>query len=134
MGSGGVATGLRPGVRGLPEAPAMVEGEAALLSGPTGGWHIGGQRGGRLREHERRRPPRSPPRPAACLSPGQAEPTRAAGPPPALPAQQTPPPGPLLAGSSAASGYPGPRSSFHSLPDSASSELASLWGCLGSAL
>lgn len=89
MGSGGVATGLRPGVRGLPKAPAMVEGEAALLSGPTGGWHIGGQGGGRLREHERRRPPRSPPRPAACLSPGQAEPTRAAGPPPpALPAQQ----------------------------------------------
>lgn len=90
MGSGGVATGLRPGVRGLPKAPAMVEGEAALLSGPTGGWHIGGQGGGRLREHERRRPPRSPPRPAACLSPGQAEPTRAAGPTPtpALPAQQ----------------------------------------------
>lgn len=48
--------------------------------GLTGGWHAGGQRGGRLR-NMRRRPPRAPPRPAACLSPGQAEPTGGPTPP-----------------------------------------------------
>lgn len=92
-------------------------------SGPavrlTGGWHTGGQRGGRLR-NMRRRPPRAPPRPAACLSPGQAEPTR--GPHPAqdraCAPRGRPLPGPPTpsAGSSAATGHPGPHDSFRFFP------------------
>lgn len=62
------------------------DGGGGPAVGLTGGWHASGQRGGRLR-NMRRRPPRAPP-PAACLSTGQAKPTR--GPHPAQDGACTP--------------------------------------------